>query len=86
MKLLSSNIAAGLLLALTSLCAQALTLEVRGQGGQPLELVMVTLVPNPVAKIDASANRSKGPSKPRGSPMPWAGPRCPGALRAFGCG
>jgi virginiamycin B lyase len=65
MKLLSSNIAAGLLLALTSLCAQALTLEVRGQGGQPLELVMVTLVPNPVAKIDASDNGYPASGKPQ---------------------
>ncbi len=65
MKPLFSKIAAGLLLALTSLCAQALTLEVRGEGGQPLGLVMVTLVPNPVAKIDASDNGYAASGKPQ---------------------
>ena len=48
--------ACALLLALSHPGAQALTLKVRGEDGQPLGLVMVTQVANPAAAIDASDN------------------------------
>src|SRR5512140_2326615 len=56
MKLFPSHIALASLLALSCLAAQALTLQVRGEDGKPLGLVMVTQVPDPAVSIDGSDN------------------------------
>ncbi len=50
-------------LALVSLGAHALALQVRGEDGKPLGLVMVTLVPDAAAPIDVSDHGYAAPGK-----------------------
>lgn len=65
MKLFFPKTALTILLALSGLGAQALTLQVRSEDGRPLGLVMVTQVPDPAVRADMSDHGYAASGKPQ---------------------